>query len=58
MVPELKQWWDSNEFKDLSDQMKYAKSCSGGGNDDPVDFTSTTEEMIANCPEFMEAEDM
>jgi hypothetical protein len=58
MVPELKQWWDSNEFKDLSDQMKYAKSCSEGGDDDPVDFTSTTKETIANCPEFMEAEDM
>jgi hypothetical protein len=53
----LKEWWDSAQFRDLSNQMKYAKSCSGGGNNDAVDFTSADEEMIAQCPDFMEEED-
>lgn len=52
----LKQWWDSDHFKVLSDQMKYAKSCNVGGNSDLVDFTAAEEDIIADCPDFMEVE--
>ena len=53
----LKQWWNSEEFKHLSGQMVYAKSCSVRGNVDRGDFAFTEKESLESCPKFMDHED-
>ena len=50
----LKVWWEIKEFKSLSNQMMYAKSCSLGGKEHPPGILSEKQEFIESCPELMD----